>query len=107
MHSTESSLATGPSNILFPSVFVCTFQPRNFTDWAVKGYVNRVRYTDTTTLTPAAICRISYRKRRTSSCCVYLHEGRATVGSGGGGGGGGQRLGGGGGGKQGFHFSRL
>ena len=37
MHSTESRFVTGPSNILFAGVYVCTFQPRNFTSWGRVG----------------------------------------------------------------------
>ena len=33
MHSIDSRLVTGPSNILFAGVYVCTFPPGNFTDW--------------------------------------------------------------------------
>ena len=33
MHSTESGFVKGPSNILFASLYVCTFQPGNFTGW--------------------------------------------------------------------------
>ena len=32
-HSIESRFATGPSSILFGGVYVCTFQPGNFTGW--------------------------------------------------------------------------
>ena len=31
MHNIESRFVTGPSNILFGGVHVCTFQPGNFT----------------------------------------------------------------------------
>ena len=33
MHSIESRFITGPSDILFACVYVCTFQPGNFTGW--------------------------------------------------------------------------
>ena len=33
MHSVESGFVIGPSNILFASLHVCTFQPGNFTGW--------------------------------------------------------------------------
>ena len=33
MHSVESRFVIGPSNILFGSVYVCTFQPGNYTGW--------------------------------------------------------------------------
>ena len=33
MHSIESKVVTGPSNMLFAGVYVCTFQPGNFTNW--------------------------------------------------------------------------
>ena len=32
-HGVESRFVTGSSNILFASLYVCTFQPRNFTGW--------------------------------------------------------------------------
>ena len=37
MHSTESRFVTGPSNILFAGIYVCNFQPRNFTGWGSEG----------------------------------------------------------------------
>ena len=37
MHSIESRVVTGPSDILFSGVYVCTFQPRNFTGWGSEG----------------------------------------------------------------------
>ena len=37
MHSVESRFVTGPLNILFSGVYVCTFHPGNFTDWVMKG----------------------------------------------------------------------
>ena len=42
MRSTESGFVIGPSNILFAGVYVCTFQPGNFTSCGsegVKGYI--------------------------------------------------------------------
>ena len=33
MHSIESRLVIGPSNILFASLYVCAFQSGNFTGW--------------------------------------------------------------------------
>ena len=33
MHSVESRLVRGPSNILFAGVYMCTFQPGNVTGW--------------------------------------------------------------------------
>ena len=33
MHSIESRFVIGPSNILFARIYVCNFQPRNFTGW--------------------------------------------------------------------------
>ena len=39
MRSTESRFVIGPSIILFACVYVCTFQPGNFTGWAVKGLI--------------------------------------------------------------------
>ena len=40
MHSTKSRFVIGPSNILSEGVYVCTFQPRNFTGWGSRE-VNR------------------------------------------------------------------
>ena len=37
MRNIESRVTTGPSNALFASVYVRTFQPPNFTSGAVKG----------------------------------------------------------------------
>ena len=37
MHSTESRFVIGPSNILFAGVYMCTFQPINFTGWGSEG----------------------------------------------------------------------
>ena len=37
MHSIESRFVTGPSNILFAGVYVCTFLPGNFTCWGSEG----------------------------------------------------------------------
>ena len=37
MYSIESRFVIGPSNILFASVYVCTFQPGNVTDWGSEG----------------------------------------------------------------------
>ena len=37
MHSTESKFVIGPSNILFAGVYMCTFQPINFTGWGSEG----------------------------------------------------------------------
>ena len=37
MHRTESRFVKGPSNILFVRVYVCTFQPGNFTGWGSEG----------------------------------------------------------------------
>ena len=37
LHTTESRFVTGPSNILFAGVFVCTFQPGNVTGWGNKA----------------------------------------------------------------------
>ena len=37
MRSTESRFLTGPLNILFSRVYVCTFQPGNFTGWGSEG----------------------------------------------------------------------
>ena len=33
MHSVENRFVIGPSHILFGSMYVCTFQPGNFTGW--------------------------------------------------------------------------
>ena len=33
----ESRLVTGPSNVLFAGVYVCTFQPRTFTGLGNEG----------------------------------------------------------------------
>ena len=37
MHSTESRFVIGSSNILFGGVYVCNFQPGNFTGWGREG----------------------------------------------------------------------
>ena len=37
MHSIESRFVIGPSNILFAGIYVCNFQPRNFTGWGSEG----------------------------------------------------------------------
>ena len=37
MHSAESRFVIGPSNVLFGSLYVCTFQPRIFTGWGSEG----------------------------------------------------------------------
>ena len=37
MHSIASRFVTEPSNILFSGVYVCTFQPGNFTSWGNEG----------------------------------------------------------------------
>ena len=37
MHSTDGRFVTGPSDILFAGVYVCTFQPGNFTGWSSDG----------------------------------------------------------------------
>ena len=37
MHSIESTFVTGPSNMLFAGVSVCTFQPGNFMSWGSEG----------------------------------------------------------------------
>ena len=38
MHSIESRVVTGPSNMLFAGVYMCTFEPRNLrAGTAVKG----------------------------------------------------------------------
>ena len=37
MHSIESVLVIGPSNILSAGMYVCTFQPGNFTGCEGKG----------------------------------------------------------------------
>ena len=36
-HRVESRFVTGPSNTLFAGVYVCTFQPGNFTGWVSEG----------------------------------------------------------------------
>ena len=36
-HTIESRSVTGPSTILFAWVYVCTFQPGNFTGWGSEG----------------------------------------------------------------------
>ena len=33
MHSIESRSVTGPSNVLFAGLHVCTFEPKNVTGW--------------------------------------------------------------------------
>ena len=38
MYSIESRFVIGPSNILFACVYVCTFQPGNFTGRNSKGF---------------------------------------------------------------------
>ena len=39
-HSIKNRFVIRPSDILFAGVYVCTFQPGNFTDWAaVKGLI--------------------------------------------------------------------
>ena len=37
MHSIESRLVIGPSNILFAGVYVSIFQPGNFPSWDSEG----------------------------------------------------------------------
>ena len=37
MLSTESRCVIGPSNILYTGMYVCTFQPRNFTGGGSEG----------------------------------------------------------------------
>ena len=37
MHGVESRSVTGPANILFAGVYVCTLQPGNFTGWDSQG----------------------------------------------------------------------
>ena len=37
MHSTDGRFVTGPSDILFAGVYVCIFQPANFTSWGSEG----------------------------------------------------------------------
>ena len=37
MHSIESRFVTGPSDMLFAGMYVCTFQPGNFTGWGYEG----------------------------------------------------------------------
>ena len=41
MHSVESRFVMGPSNILFAGVYVCTFQPGNFTGCGSEGVNSR------------------------------------------------------------------
>ena len=36
VHSIESRFVTGPSDILFACMYVCTFQPGNFTSWGIE-----------------------------------------------------------------------
>ena len=50
MHSSESRLVIGPSNILFAGVYVCTFQPGNFTGWGSQGVKAGLGKTSRTTL---------------------------------------------------------
>ena len=42
MHSIEIIFVIGPSNILSASVYVCTFQPGNFTGWGSEGVNKRL-----------------------------------------------------------------
>ena len=42
MYSTESRFVIGPSDILFGVVYVCTFQPGNFTGWSSEGVKRRI-----------------------------------------------------------------
>ena len=37
MDGIESRFVTGPSNILFGGVYLCTFQPGNFTGFGSEG----------------------------------------------------------------------
>ena len=37
MHTIKSRFVIGPSNILFASLYVCTFKPGNFTGWGSEG----------------------------------------------------------------------
>ena len=37
MHSIKSGFVIGSSDILFGGVYVCTFQPGNFTGWGSEG----------------------------------------------------------------------
>ena len=39
-HSIESKFVIGPSNILVVGLYVCTFQPGNFTGWGSEGVKN-------------------------------------------------------------------
>ena len=41
MHGIEGRFVTGPSNMLFVSLYQCTSQPGDFTGWAVKGLTHR------------------------------------------------------------------
>ena len=41
MHSIESRFVIGPSDILFASLYVCTFQPGNFTVKELKTKTNK------------------------------------------------------------------
>ena len=45
MHSTESRSVIGPSSILFAGLYVCTFQPGNFTGWGSERVKNDSRWT--------------------------------------------------------------
>ena len=40
MHSIDSRFVIGPSNILFASLYVCTFQPRYLKGWGSEGVKN-------------------------------------------------------------------
>ena len=42
MHSTESRVVIGPSNILFAGVSVCIFLPGNFSGWGCERVKERI-----------------------------------------------------------------
>ena len=42
MHSTEGRYVIGPSNILFASMYVCTFYPVKATGWGSEGVKHHV-----------------------------------------------------------------
>ena len=43
MHSIESRFVKGPSKHVFAGVYVCTFQPGNFTGWSSEGVKDTIK----------------------------------------------------------------
>ena len=42
MHHIECRFVTGPSDVLFAGVYVCTFLPGNFTGWGTEGVKRQI-----------------------------------------------------------------